>query len=146
MSQGREVDADRRLTVAFADAVRQLAADPDDQYLALEKVVIGLFLVEAKIQGGNADSKQTEPLLAGCRSKAAKSDREVMDLCAVVSTRVAATAGRQDLSALEYLRHNRLRLNRTHRSPRWGIDFSQACSSQSCGITTGTRMGSVAHN
>jgi tetratricopeptide (TPR) repeat protein len=146
MSQGRDIEAERRLAATFGDAARQSAVDPDDQGLAREKITIGLFLAEAIIQSGKPDSKQMEPLLAGCRTTAAKADREVTDFCAVVSAQVAAALGLEDATALDYLSRNRARLSTIHHSPRWGIDFSRACLSPSCGMESGTSKGTIAQH
>lgn len=125
LARGRAIQADERLTAALADATRLAAADPDNENLVTEKIAMGLFLAKAKLRDG-AESGEIEVLLSQCRTLAAVSDLELRDFCAVLSAQVAAsTSTIPHAAASDYLRANYARLMRTHRSPRWGIDFSR---------------------
>ncbi|HEY3637034.1 MAG TPA: TIR domain-containing protein [Rhizomicrobium sp.] len=143
LKQGRIADAKRRLTKAFADGVRLSAADPEDHYFAQEVIAIGLFLIDAIIQGGKPDVGQTETILSWCQTAAAKGDQEVMDYCAVDRARVAAATGHPDVSAIDYLKQNHARLDTIRHSQRWGIDFSQICSQLHCSTEQVSRGISV---
>ena len=122
-SRGRYSQAGVRLERAYAEAGRLADLDPENQKIAKQKIVIGLFLVRARL--GQSQTDGTEKYLADCRGLLARSDEELRDFCALTRARYARAVGVTDSSAEAYLADNRMRLGSTKRSPRWGIDFSE---------------------
>lgn len=121
LDAGQPRAAATRLADAYAQAGQQARADPADQKIAKQKIVLGAVLARASHVAG-APPAAAAPLLADCRTPVARADAELRDICALVA---ALTYGPADPAAWTYVRAHQARLANTRRTARWGLNLSR---------------------